>query len=333
LAICRWDAATGKSLTPEAGDSSVEQILVASDGSRVITRGQLGDTHIWDGATGAHLRRLEDVCQQDMAISPDGRFLAWVVADGSIHYADPLIPRTSHDGSRIRLYDMAADKYLGRFAGFEGSGENLAFTNDGKAIITVAQRDGMVRIWDFASGKQQRSFQAVPDSEKKMIRQTNGIVLSPDGKTLAVSYYPGEEIVMGPNGELINDLGRHPRPRPNRLWDLATGKELRELDYGGMVFSPDGRLLITGAGNVWETATWKRAATFPGGSTIAISRDGRLLAAIVSGNMIEVWDTATWTKRKEFKGHHDSQTVLTFAPGGKLLSGSADTTVLAWDVQ
>ena len=58
-AIYRWDAASGKSLTPEAGDSVVEQILVTADGSRVVTRGQSGDTHIWDGVSGKHLRRLQ----------------------------------------------------------------------------------------------------------------------------------------------------------------------------------------------------------------------------------------------------------------------------------
>ena len=196
-AIYRWDTATGKSLTPEAGDSVVEQILVTPDGSRVVTRGQSGDAHIWDGATGKHLRRLQDVWQQDLAMSPDGRFLAWAVADSSMHFVDPLNPRTSHDGSRIRLYDMVADKYVDRFPGFKGSAENLTFTNDGKTLITVDQRDGMVRIWDFESGKEQRSFQAVPDNEKKMMRQTCRMVLSPDGKTLAVSYYPAVECRPG----------------------------------------------------------------------------------------------------------------------------------------
>ena len=42
---------------------------------------------------------------------------------------------------------------------------------------------------------------------------------------------------------------------------------------------------------------------------------------------------ATWTKRNEFKGHRDRPTTLTFAPAGQLLSGSLDTTVLAWDIR
>src|SRR5262249_43749934 len=35
----------------------------------------------------------------------------------------------------------------------------------------------------------------------------------------------------------------------------------------------------------------------------------------------------------ECKGHRDQPTALTFAPNGQLLSGSRDTTVLAWDTQ
>jgi hypothetical protein len=42
---------------------------------------------------------------------------------------------------------------------------------------------------------------------------------------------------------------------------------------------------------------------------------------------------ATWTKRNEYKGHRDRPTALTFTPAGQLLSGSLDTTVLAWDIR
>jgi RNA polymerase sigma factor (sigma-70 family) len=87
-AIYRWDAATGKALTPEAaGDSIVEQILVTADGRRVVTRGQGDDAHIWDGNNARHLRSLKAAWQRGMAMSPDGRFLVWPVVsavdDGS----------------------------------------------------------------------------------------------------------------------------------------------------------------------------------------------------------------------------------------------------------
>ena len=157
-AIYRWDAATGKSLTPEAGDSIVEQILVTPDGSRVVTRGQGGDVHVWDGTDGKHLRRLADtVWQQDLAMSPDGRFLVWRIEEESIQIPDPdrnLI----HCGSRIRLYDIAADKLVDRFPSFNGAAENLTFTDGGGKLVTVDHRDGMVRIWNVEAGQEERSF-------------------------------------------------------------------------------------------------------------------------------------------------------------------------------
>ncbi len=57
------------------------------------------------------------------------------------------------------------------------------------------------------------------------------------------------------------------------------------------------------------------------------------LATALPGGAIQLWEVATWTKRNEFKGHRDRPTALTFAPGGQLLSGSVDTTVLAWDIR
>jgi len=117
--IYRSDTATGKSLTPEAGDSGVVQILVTPDGGRVITRGQNSDVNIWDGTSGEHLRKFHATWQQDLAMTPDGKFLVWPVADKSNAYSDPANPNSIYDGARIELYEIAAartiDRSLSRF--------------------------------------------------------------------------------------------------------------------------------------------------------------------------------------------------------------------------
>ncbi|HMF13151.1 MAG TPA: hypothetical protein VKE94_12630, partial [Gemmataceae bacterium] len=109
-----------------------------------------------------------------------------------------------------------------------------------------------------------------------------------------------------------------------------------------MAFSPDGRLLVTAGEResafVWETATGKRVSALPdglpiGASAVAFSRDGRLLATALPEGPIRLWEVATWTARNEYKGHRDRATTLTFAPRRQLLSGSLDTTVLAWDLR
>ena len=339
-AIYRWDAATGRSLTPEAGDSIVEQILVTPDGSRVVTRGQGGDVHIWDGADGKHLRRLADtVWQQDLAMSPDGRFLVWPIEDESIQIPDPDRNMVYY-GSRICLYDITADKLVDRFPSFNGAAENLTFTDGGGKLVTVDHRDGMVRIWNVEAGQEERSFRIITptsntptntrltgDAESDPPVRLSRTVLSPDGKTLAVTYQANIQ-----RGMLMLS------PHADQLWDVATGKQRIQLtddQSSVMAFSPDSRFFVTGSGVVLETATGKRVAALPKEPyirTLAFSRDGRFLATAVSGNVMQVWEVATWTKRNEFKGHRDRPTTLAFTPGGKLLSGSLDTTVLAWDL-
>lgn len=330
-AIYRWDSATGKSLTPEAADSVVDQILVSPDGSRVVTRGQNSDGYIWDGASGKLLRRIPVAYNHGLAISPDGRFLAWTLGDYNVQFKDPQEPLSTFYGSRIRLYDLAADKFVDRFPAFKGSAQDLAFTNDGKKLVTVDGHGGMVRTWDFEAAKEERSFPIVTDALKKRSYVIRRSQLSPDGKTVVVNY---EE------HSLIDKWGLAGPPQLNRVWDVASGKELPELNGGYPVdraFSPDGRLVLTRSGNaVCETATGKRVAALPDELSIraaAFSRDGRFLATTVPGDVMQIWEVATWTKRNEFKGHRDQPTSLTFTPGGQLLSGSRDTTVLAWDTR
>lgn len=337
-AIYRWDTATGKSVTPEAGDSIVEQILVTSDGRRVVTRGQSGDAHIWDGTNGKHIRRFQAAWQRGLAMSPDGRFLVWPVEDKSVHFPDPHSPNVSHDGSRIRLYDIAADRFVDRFPGFKGDAHDLTFTNDGKKLVTVDHRDGMLRIWNVEAGKEERSFQAVPEAEKKQSHHVWRTALAPDGKTMAVAY---DAVGAG------RRLGFRSAPHLVRLWDVASGQAEHTLDGHwhyvlDMAFSPDGRLLVSAGGKgsafVWDAATGKRVAALPdglpsGASAVAFSRDGRFLAAALPEGVIQLWEVATWTVRNEYKGHRDRPTALTFTPQGQLLSGSLDTTVLAWDLR
>jgi RNA polymerase sigma factor (sigma-70 family) len=327
-AIFRWDAATGKSLMPETGDNAVEQIFATPDGSRVITRDQDGYGHLWDAESGKHLRKFSAAWRRGVALSPDGRFLACLVDDSSASFDDPGNTMHGPYGSRIRLYDHAADKYLDPFPAFKGAAHDVAFTADGKQLVISEASGGMVRVWNLESGKEERSFSILPDAVKKQSFFVRASHLSPGGNTVVANY---EEAFRGLTG-----FG--PPRRQVRLWDVARGNELPQPSGGNPVaFSPDGRFVVTGGGHVCLLATGKRIASFPDGMSLGpavFSRDGRFLATAASGGVLQVWEVATWTKRNEFKGgQREGATTLTFAPGGQLLSGSLDTTVLAWDTR
>jgi RNA polymerase sigma factor (sigma-70 family) len=343
--IHRWDTVTLRSLTPQGSESYVDQILVTHDGRNVITLGRDGDTHVWDARTTAHVRHVKGTWQRGTALSPDSRFLVWPVADEKVQFKDPAQPNAIYTGSRLRLYDLNAGAFVERFPSFEGDANDLFFNPDRRTLLTVDHRDGKVRLWDVATGKEQRSFKVLRANEAGMRHHVWHAVLSPDGRTLAVTYQPSGRGFFS--------------QRAVRLWDVATGKELHDLtghfDYVVMAFSPDGRTLVTASPAlqefaqkqlqrsfnqvyVWDVETGQRVGPLPeglpaGAVAAAFSPDGRTLATATPDGTMQLWEVGSWRVRTEFRGHRDWVTALTFAPDGRLLSGGLDTTVLAWDVR
>ena len=283
--IYRWDAITGRSLIPEGGDSSVDQIAVTPDGDRLITRGNEGDGHIWDARTGEHRRRLEMGWQRGFALSPDGRFLAWPAVDESIEFPDPVFRGATAVGRRLRLFDLAAGAPVERFGGFAGEAHDLYFIDGGKTVVTVEhhRRDAEARLWDVATGRVARSFPAEGPDPVWRSR------LSPDGKVLAVTY------VEQPVSAIV---GR----RTVKLWDLATGKE-REGQPGHwdddevMAFSRDGKTVAIATYErsiqFRDAATWQLRGEFRGlrdrVTALAFGPDGRLFSGCLDGTVL-AWD-------------------------------------------
>ncbi|MBI1913210.1 MAG: hypothetical protein HYS12_00375 [Planctomycetes bacterium] len=88
-----------------------------------------------------------------------------------------------------------------------------------------------------------------------------------------------------------------------RLWDVATGKELRSLKGHSGVLA------------------------------LAFSPDGRTLATAGMTPVIRLWELFTGKERTQFVGHHGVVLCLSFSTDGRALaSGGGDTTALVWDV-
>ncbi len=129
-----------------------------------------------------------------------------------------------------------------------------------------------------------------------------------------------------------------------RLWDSATGRELRRLAghtlyVRAAAFSPDGRALASGSTDgsvrVWDVATGRGVKVLLGvGATIslAFSNDGRMLAAGTLEGTIKLFDAQAWGEPRTLAGHKSQVTSLAFSADGRTLaSGGKDGAVKLWD--
>ena len=124
------------------------------------------------------------------------------------------------------------------------------------------------------------------------------------------------------------------------LWEGDAGWDINEV-----VFSPDGKTLITGSSAVfsdeslamWDVDTGEKIAAIEGWdvNSVALSPDGKMIAAGYDRNAdnIKLWDVATRSLVATLEGHHAKVFSVDFSLDGTLLvSGSNDGTIRLWDV-
>jgi WD40 repeat protein len=334
--VRRWMVETGQELLPFAGhQGTVVELALSADGKTAITRGADHTIHSWDLATGMEISRLILPGDSTRAsLAPDGRTVALGDPEG-----------------KLRLWDVQSAKEICQWQvgqlGFVG----LAFSADGK---TLASRgvDRIVHLWDPATGKELREIGEAKEGESAASINVFGGLRGTDIPNLGFLADGTTLIAIAPvDGRILrqtNDRDQAPPPAPVRLWDASTGRPSRPFEplRTGVVYfaaAPDGRTIATasidGSVLLWETLTGKVRLriqpTVKGVSdTLAFSPDSRTLAGSGPGGTIRLWDAVTGQEMGKLTGHQGTVQALRFTTDGKrLISGSADTTAILWDLE
>lgn len=208
-----WDLSSGKELYRLTGHQGVVWAVTFSpDGKLLASAGEDRQIIVWDVATGQKNKTLSGSTFRELdslAFSPDGKTLA---VGGASDFGSGKSP--------IDLLDLASGKTILTLKGHKDEPVRaLAFSPDGQTLYSGGDYYTF-KSWRLSDGQQLLNID----------QSGENLVLSPDGRTVAVADYGG-------------DIS---------LWDSASGRELsrtKSQDFSGnptLAISSDGQTLVSG---------------------------------------------------------------------------------------
>jgi WD40 repeat protein len=216
----------------------------------------------------------------------------------------------------VRVWDVTTGKSLPPLYPHAGYACSVAFSADSKWVATGGSEDGMIKIFEAATGRAVRTIQ------------------TPDVSIYAVAFTAdGRHVVV--NHSLANRADSS-----MRVFKTADGSEVKNLVTGAVsafALSRDGRLLAysnaRGTILILETGGWTEIKRLDGhqtgASSLAFHPISRYLASTAPRDgAVRIWDTDTGKviNSVNVKGETDSRLVFG-ADGLTLVVSSTDATV------
>jgi WD40 repeat protein/DNA-binding SARP family transcriptional activator len=386
-------------VTDPGGTARVVDIDVSPDGTMLVAgQADSGQLQLYGLPSGKQLDavRATGGAVLDVEFSRDGSRVAtggvdglartWEVARGKLREALTLrghtrpVSSVSFDGTGTRLATsgQASDKAQARVWDVSPAGRGevltlpgpetdehapIAFTPDGRRVVAASGREGTVRVWSTATGKEL----LVLDQHARTnapVRAVIGVDVSPDGSRIATAgadgsarifdAVTGRELVVvrgrhcvrhrlcrvnravfSPDGSSIATTGQDATVR---VFDAATGRQLRVLRGhapGGfgtypVAWSPDGARLLSMAADgtrIWDARTGRQLLAVPPlggpGASAVWSPDGAQML-LESGLGPDVWDASSGERLRTLETSAASGDMKFSRDGSRLANTTVD---------
>ncbi len=348
-----WDLMQGEEVKRLDGHSNCAwSVTFAGDGDVLVSGAASGNVALWNWKPGEQLQAFRApgvvTC---VAISPDGTTIA---AGGGLK--DEQLTQSAvfeagvnmSEGARgfLVLWDRETGKEVQTLSGYRGWIRSIAFTPDGRHLISGGS-DKTARLWDVSANRELRRYEGYHAG------RVFGVAVSRDGQLaltasldgtamvwplrdrnvqnlipLARSVYSSEivfRVAFGPRGRFALAGGGF-RGRTGieqtrlGVWDISTGNLLRRIDGGNaMVLDPDDR------GTGWITG-------------LAVSPDGRYVlvgagrARNEQDKVPRILNLTTGKPERSLPAHRDAIHAAAFTPNGQLLvTGCEDKAARVFD--
>jgi WD40 repeat protein len=234
---------------------------------------------------------------------------------------DGLTVVSGGQDATIRLWDVTTGKEMHKFLGHNGPVYGLVLMPDDNRLVSIADKDLAVKIWDFETKSLKTSL--APNSA-----HINAVAVSPDQRF----------IVTGGDDGIV------------RFWDVDRGIMLRYLEHSQGIYcitiSPDGRHMLCGSKKApatdtpgivtcWDFELGIELRTFEAHkghvTALAITADSRYILSGGQDGVVHLWDLETGTLLKTMTGHRTAVIMVHITPDGQhVITGSTDGTVRTW---
>jgi WD40 repeat protein len=210
--------------------------------------------------------------------------------------------------------------------------------------IAAGDRDALVwsdvaqvaAVWSLATGacrlRAPSELVLAPDGETAITNDGARLHLWPvDGRDLADAAPPWTAISAGTDGVVALDRAScvhvvEPSGAPRRTWSLAATIGRFVLAGDRLAFAEDGAIAVLDARTGARVKTLEMASA----SSIAMSPDGHIVAAVTTTGEVQVWRIADEGALASFRTRDRSPEILAIEPDARRLAIRAGTAIELW---